>query len=85
MSLPQGGPQRLSRHDMAMAVAQHCGLDAAVVLAAKSADVKRPYVSPPDISMKVERLLHDMPGIALTPFDTALALIWPQDAQQQGS
>jgi hypothetical protein len=37
----QGGPDRLSRHDMAMAVAQQCGLDSKAALEAKSADVKR--------------------------------------------
>lgn len=37
----QGGPDRLSRHDIAMAVAQHCGLDSKAVLTANSADIKR--------------------------------------------
>ncbi len=37
----QGGPDRLSRHDIAMAVAKHCSLDSKAVLAAQSADVKR--------------------------------------------
>jgi hypothetical protein len=84
--LLQGGPERLSRHAMALGVARHCQLDAAgVVLEAKSGDVvlaadplfpRRGCESPPDISMSMERLLQDMPGIVLTPFSRALAEIW---------
>jgi nucleoside-diphosphate-sugar epimerase len=36
-----GGPERLSRHDMAMAVAQHCGHSSKAIKAANSADVHR--------------------------------------------
>jgi dTDP-4-dehydrorhamnose reductase len=36
-----GGPERLSRHDMATAIAQHCGHSSKVIKAANSADVQR--------------------------------------------
>lgn len=39
--IAQGGPDRLSRHDMAVAVAKQWGFDSKAVLSAHSADVKR--------------------------------------------
>jgi dTDP-4-dehydrorhamnose reductase len=36
-----GGPERLSRHDMATAIAQHCGHSSKAIKAANSADVQR--------------------------------------------
>lgn len=36
-----GGPERLSRHDMAVAVAQHCGHSTKAIKAANTASVKR--------------------------------------------
>eukprot|EP00877_Chromochloris_zofingiensis_P009905 jgi/Chrzof1/5168/Cz15g14030.t1 len=70
-----GGPDRLSRLDMAMAVAQHLGYDTACVQECLSASVQRGYNSPPDISMLTARLLGDLP-IKLTPFTEALGLVF---------
>ncbi|WIA38760.1 hypothetical protein OEZ86_002053 [Tetradesmus obliquus] len=75
-----GGPERLGRHDMAMAVAQHCGHSSKAIKPANSADVQRGYSSPADISMKMEQLLADMPSIRLTPFAEGLAAIFPSKA-----
>lgn len=38
----------------------------------------RGYNSPEDISMKMEQLLQDMPGIVLTPFEAALQQVFPR-------
>lgn len=78
-----GGPDRLSRHDIAMAVAHHFSLDRRPVLVAHSADVKRGYDSPLDISMRMDRLLQDMPGVVLTPFAAALRHIFPAEPQAE--
>ena len=37
----------------------------------------RGYDSPLDISMQMDRLLQDMPGIVLTPFSEALQKVFP--------
>lgn len=42
----------------------------------------RGYNSPLDISMKMERLLQDMPGVELTPFSTALQQVFPASHAQ---
>ena len=74
-----GGPQRLSRVDMARAVAAARGHDAACILAAPAASVDRGVASPADISMDSSRLEGEL-GWALTPFEDALRLIYPQPA-----
>ncbi|EFN51077.1 hypothetical protein CHLNCDRAFT_141448 [Chlorella variabilis] len=62
-----GGPDRLSRADMAAAVAAACGYDPALILAAPAASVPRPAPSPADISMDSSRL-----EAAMTPFEAAI-------------
>jgi len=71
-----GGPERLSRADMAAKVAEARGYDASNILAAPSSTVQRPVASPADISMSVSRLVQDL-GITLTPFSEALKRIPP--------
>jgi hypothetical protein len=51
-----GGPERLSRVDMAERVASAWGLDQQYIVPADSASVARNVASPPDISMDVSRL-----------------------------
>lgn len=41
----------------------------------------RGYDSPLDISMKMDQLLQDMPGIQLTPFATALQHVFPASSR----
>ena len=55
-----GGPQRLSRVDMALAVAAARGYDAALVLPAPAASVDRGVASPADISMDSSRLWQSL-------------------------
>ena len=74
-----GGPQRLSRVNMACAVAAARGHDAAYILAAPAASVDRGVASPADISMDSSRLEAEL-GWALTPFEDALRLIYAQPA-----
>jgi dTDP-4-dehydrorhamnose reductase len=56
-----GGPERLSRAEMAVAIAKHCGMDASVVDVAKSAAVTRTAPSPLDISMDSSKLCAVLP------------------------
>eukprot|EP00884_Botryococcus_braunii_P003906 jgi/Botrbrau1/13516/Bobra.0347s0003.1 len=51
-----GGPERLSRVDMAKRVAEAWGLDPRYIVPAESASVKRNVASPQDISMDISRL-----------------------------
>lgn len=70
-----GGPQRLSRAEMAFELAAFLRLDAqGVVLAAPAASVPRPVPSPADISMDSSRLVSAL-ALQLTPFVDALAQI----------
>ena len=66
-----GGPDRLSRFEMAEAVAAHCGLLATAVARGKSADVARAAASPLDISMDSAALQELLP-FPLTPFKVGL-------------
>ena len=70
-----GGPDRLSRVDMARAVAEARGHDPAPILAVPAASVSRPVASPPDISMDSSRVEGEL-GLRLTPFAQALASIF---------
>jgi dTDP-4-dehydrorhamnose reductase len=56
-----GGPDRMSRLDMAHAVARHCGLSTACVESALSASVTRDALSPLDISMDSSKLQRQFP------------------------
>jgi nucleoside-diphosphate-sugar epimerase len=69
-----GGPQRLSRADMARAVAAARGLPEGSIVAAPAASVQRGVASPADISMDSARLAADT-GVASTLFADALARI----------
>ncbi|KAI8468007.1 MAG: methionine adenosyltransferase regulatory beta subunit-related [Monoraphidium minutum] len=81
-----GGPQRLSRVDMAVAVAAHFGYDRGCIQATPSAEAgDRGYSSPPDISMDMARLRADMPAVALTPFAEGLAEIFPAASSRAAS
>lgn len=77
-----GGEQRMSRVDMARAVAAHCGYTEKSVETIKSAAMDdRGYNSPLDISMHVDRILTEIP-VRLTAFADALKEIFPQQQQQ---
>ena len=70
-----GGPQRLSRADMAYQLATYLGIDAeGAVIAAPAASVSRGVTSPADISMNSSRLVSVL-DLVLTPFLDALAQI----------
>ncbi|GAQ82491.1 Rossmann-fold NAD(P)-binding domain-containing protein [Klebsormidium nitens] len=66
-----GGPERLSRVDMALAVARERGYSEQLVKPVPAASVSRGVVSPADISMNVERIQQEL-GISLTPFVTGV-------------
>ncbi|GAX79402.1 hypothetical protein CEUSTIGMA_g6843.t1 [Chlamydomonas eustigma] len=69
-----GGPQRLSRADMAVQVAKSRGLSTDTIVCAPSSSVQRTVASPPDISMMVKRIKTDL-GVQLTHFSEALQYI----------
>lgn len=69
-----GGPERLSRLDMATKVVEARGYNTTAVVPAPSASVQRPVASPADISMSVENLTKDL-GLVLTTFSDALQQI----------
>ncbi|KIY95787.1 dTDP-4-dehydrorhamnose reductase [Monoraphidium neglectum] len=78
-----GGPDRMSRVDMAVAVARHFGYDLGAIVSIPSAEAgDRGYQSPPDISMVMDRLRQDLPSITLTSFAQGLALIFPNPPKQ---
>ena len=70
-----GGPQRLTRVDVALAVAAHRGHDAALVKNVNRADVvpAGAVASPPDISMDSGKL-EKASGVAMTPLAAMLPL-----------
>lgn len=51
-----GGPERLSRVDMAQRVAEAWGLDPRNIVPAPSNSIQRTVASPPDISMDISRI-----------------------------
>lgn len=69
-----GGPERLSRADMAAQVAAALGVDPGLVVRVSAASAARGVPSPADISMNVQRIQEDL-GIKLTPFSTAIKKI----------
>lgn len=73
--LNMGGPERLSRWDMAAAVAQQCRLRLSETQAASSATVQRAVQSPPDISMDVSLLQSVLP-FQLTSFEDGLTRVF---------
>ncbi|KAA6429698.1 MAG: methionine adenosyltransferase 2 subunit beta-like [Trebouxia sp. A1-2] len=70
--LNMGGPERLSRLDMAYKTADCWELDRSCIVPALSASVKRGVVSPADISMDSSRLLQQLPSVKLTSLEDAL-------------
>lgn len=68
-----GGPQRLSRAEMAEVVAVVKGLDKSLVRHTSAAAVNRGVASPADISMDVTKLIS-LFHIELTPFHTGVEL-----------
>ncbi|GFH07858.1 methionine adenosyltransferase regulatory beta subunit-related [Haematococcus lacustris] len=74
--LNMGGPDRLSRVDMALMVAHHRGHSPSLVRPAPSASVARGVASPQDISMDVSSLTLLL-GRPPTPLAQVLEQIWP--------
>lgn len=77
-----GGPDRLSRADMALAVAEAHGYDPSLVLAVPAPPAAtRGVPSPADISMHSCRLEAEL-QLPLTPFRTALGHIFSEHEHQ---
>ena len=73
-----GGPQRLSRLEMASAAAAAAGVDADDLIAScRAADVPRGAPSPVDIAMDSRRLRNEL-GIAGTPLAAVAQEVWQQ-------
>lgn len=66
-----GGPDRLSRLEMAQSVAAVCGYSTSAIIAAPASSVQRPVRSPPDISMDSSRIEADL-GLKLMAFRAAV-------------
>lgn len=77
-----GGPERLSRVDMAMAIAEIRGYNKDCIIPSKSADVERPYVSPPDISMDSSLLSQEL---SISPLDFKSAMTQVFDSEYSHS
>lgn len=71
-----GGPQRLSRVDMARFVAGARGYDQALIKPVPSASVQRGVASPPDISMNIMRLMEDFQMSPYTFMDALEHMGW---------
>ncbi|EIE18739.1 methionine adenosyltransferase regulatory beta subunit-related [Coccomyxa subellipsoidea C-169] len=69
-----GGPERLSRVDMAAKVAEVWGYSPDAIVSAPSSSVNRGVASPADISMTSRKLETEL-GLRLTPFSEALQQI----------
>ena len=67
-----GGPERLSRLNMAHKTADLWALDKSCIRPALSASVKREVLSPADISMDSSRLSMQLPSVRLTSLGSAL-------------
>ncbi|PSC74470.1 60S ribosomal L18-3 [Micractinium conductrix] len=70
-----GGPARLNRHDMAVAVAQARGYDPALALPGSGACMRCTCAVPADSSMDCSAAVADL-GLRLTPFAQALAEVF---------
>jgi len=69
-----GGPERLSRVDMAEKVAEAWGYSGDAIISAPASSVNRGVACPADISMVSSKLESEI-GFNLTSFSDALALI----------
>ena len=67
-----GCSERLSRYDMAAALAEVMGCDPALVVPGSAASVVRACATPADISMDCSKLEQGLPGMTTTPFRQAL-------------
>lgn len=73
-----GGPQRLSRLEMASAAAAAAGVDAGdLIVSCRAADIPRGAPSPVDIAMDSSRLRDEL-GIAGTPLAAVAHEVWHQ-------
>lgn len=70
-----GGPERMSRVDMAEAVASVRNYDTKAIVSASSTTIQRGVASPPDISM-VSTALEERVGFKLSRFGDALIKIF---------
>lgn len=70
-----GGPSRMSRLDMAMAVAKVRGYDSSLVVSGSASSAPRTCATPADISMDTSVLEQDL-DLKLTPFEDALKQIF---------
>lgn len=72
-----GGPERLSRYDMALRVAKYFGISEEKVRTALSNDTNRGFVSPPDTSMDSSKLIRET-GIQTTKLEDNLPACLPE-------
>eukprot|EP00741_Cyanophora_paradoxa_P021956 tig00021432_g21193.t1 len=70
-----GGPENLSRYELALALAAHRGHEVAVLRPVPAKSVSR-HPRPPNTELDCSRLLEDYPGFSFTPFRRALAEIF---------
>lgn len=76
-----GGPERLSRVEMAQTVARVWGYSTAAIQVAETSSVVRENPSPADISMDCSRLAADFPGIEIRSMAAALREMRPAKAE----
>lgn len=76
-----GGPERLSRVEMAETVAKVWGYSTAAIQVAEASSVVRDNPSPADISMDCSRLAADFPGIEIRSMAAALEEMRPPKAK----
>ena len=79
-----GGPERLSRLQMAYITAECWGLNKQYIIPALSSSVKRGVVSPADISMDSSLLQKELEGVQLTRLQDALLDISRSSERQDG-
>lgn len=79
-----GGPERLSRLQMAYITADCWGLDKQYIIPALGASMKRGVTSPADISMDSSLLQQELKGFRLTRLQDALLDISQSSERQDG-
>lgn len=78
-----GGPERLSRLEMAYITAECWNLDRQYIIPALSASVKRGVTSPADISMDSSLLQQELKGVHFTRLQDALFDIAQSSTERQ--
>ncbi|GAV90088.1 RmlD_sub_bind domain-containing protein [Cephalotus follicularis] len=73
-----GGPDRVSRVQMAEAVAHIRGYDTSLIISVSASSVDRGVMSPPDISMDISKLVHTL-SFSPTPFSDGVR--WTLDSE----